>query len=211
MASVGKFEIRARPGPPPAGLLWLPTVEPALSDDADTYHGRPAIGQPDVTECNLAIIREAISDALVIVEIGVAPEPASTSASVKIMAEKPPGSVYIGIDIANKTRFHDPANGVYIIHCDSKNRIACWDLMDHLHLDGIDVLFIDGLHSVNQCIEDWQYTKRLAPDGVVLLHDIHFHPGPAALLAALDASQWRWFDACPERDYGLAIIGRRND
>jgi hypothetical protein len=207
VASVGPYTIRQRSGTPPPGLSFLPTLEPDLSDDADTYPSRLGSGIP-FTDCTRAVICEAAANALVIVEIGVADYLAWT-VSLDLMHNKPPGAVYIGIDKVDRRHYQDQERGIHVICCDSANRQPCFDLLDSLERQYIDLLFIDGWHSVNQCLADWRYTERLAPNGTVLIHDTNHHPGPAALLAAIDPAQWDKRQACPDpNDYGIAVVRR---
>ena len=204
---VGPYLIRQRQGIPPPGLCFLPTLEPELSDDADTYLTRASCGHA-FTPCTRAVIQEAAANALVVVEIGVAHDLGST-VSLGLMRNKPPGAVYIGIDTGDRRHYHDPGRGIHLIHGDSANRQPCFDLLDSLERPYIDLLFIDGWHSVNQCIADWRYIERLAPNGTVLIHDTNHHPGPAALFAAIDPAQWDKHQACPAlNDYGIAVVRR---
>jgi hypothetical protein len=205
---VGPFIIHRREGVPPPGLAWIPTLEPELSDDEDTYRGRASCGSA-FTECARKTIHAFGAKAQVIVEIGVADDLGST-VSLGLMNNRAPGAVYIGIDKVDRRHYNQPEIGIHIIHGNSADRAPCFGLMDSLEREHIDLLFIDGWHSVNQCLADWRYTERLAPDGVVLLHDSNHHPGPAALYAAIDDSVWDKRQACPAlNDYGLAIVRRK--
>lgn len=58
---------------------------------------------------------------------------------------------------------------------DSADRFKVFVFMDQTNLRHIDFFFIDGWHSVKQCIADWQNVEQLAPDGIVLLHDTNVH------------------------------------
>jgi hypothetical protein len=204
---IGPYPIRQRQGVPPPGLRFLPTLEPDLSDDVDTYPKRASCGHA-FTDCARAVVREAAGNALVIVEIGVAYDLAST-VSLDLMRNKSPGAVYIGIDKVDRRHYQDPDKGIHILWGDSTDRQPCFDLLDSLERQHIDLLFIDGWHSVRQCLADWRYTERLAPTGTVLLHDTNHHPGPAALFAAIDPAQWDKRQACPAtNDYGIAVVRR---
>ena len=70
----------------------------------------------------------------------------------------------------------------------------------------IDLLFIDGWHSVNQCANDWHYTDMLSDNGVVILHDTNSHPGCVALFDAVDENQYAKERHCLEADYGIAVF-----
>ena len=58
-------------------------------------------------------------------------------------------------------------------------------MMEVIGVSELDLIMIDGWHSVNMCINDWQYTEKLSATGVVVLHDINFHPGPVVLFDAI--------------------------
>ncbi len=71
-----------------------------------------------------------------------------------------------------------------------------------------DFVFIDGWHSINQILQDWEYTKLLAPGGVVGIHDTTGHPGPWFLINNLNPSRWQVEpNLCPD-DYGLGYCRR---
>lgn len=69
----------------------------------------------------------------------------------------------------------------------------------------LDVLFIDGDHSLKGVTADWLLWSRwLAPGGLALLHD-RLEVGPAAVLADLDEAI---YERLPDVD-GLACLRRR--
>lgn len=208
--NVGPYQIRQRPdATPPAGLAWVPTLQPDLGDDEDSYPGRARCAGP-WSDCNRDAALDFLRTSRVVVEIGVAQTAGCNSISEELMTGKPPGCVYVGIDRADKRRFHDPANDVYILHNDSADTEPFARLLGEIGRSAIDLLLIDGWHSVDQCIADWAYSDWLADDGTILLHDVNHHPGPACLMAAIDVTQWHVENLCPDpADYGLGVIWRR--
>jgi predicted O-methyltransferase YrrM len=77
----------------------------------------------------------------------------------------------------------------------------------------IDVLFIDGDHSVNQVVKEWAgYVPYLSNNGVVIFHDTTVHPGPAVVYDAIDEAYFdkRRYFADRIDDWGVAVARRRN-
>jgi hypothetical protein len=199
------FCISQRVGANPVeGLSFVPTIEPAHSDRIDYY---PEIWRPenrrdrDVSKCNEWVISKELWRARCILEIGIHND------GTFLMREKDRNAVYIGIDIAD--RKHLRRDNVYTIQMDSKYNREVIALLDKLRLR-IDLLFIDGFHSIEQTILDWQYTSLMTPDGTVLLHDTNYHPGPIALFEAIDPTQWLKQKFCLDPDdYGIAVAWRQ--
>ena len=107
----------------------------------------------------------------------------------------------------DKSHLDDPARRVFTVRGDSSDRHAVFALMDRLGLPEIDFLFIDGWHSVNQCVRDWRYTDRLSARGIVMLHDTNVHPGPVTLFDAIDEKPFTKIRYCTEGpDWGIAAI-----
>jgi predicted O-methyltransferase YrrM len=73
-----------------------------------------------------------------------------------------------------------------------------------------DFIFIDGWHSINQVLRDWEYTNLLSDNGVVGFHDVSCHPGPKAFINALDATKWEILKNCCPKDWGVAFARKRN-
>lgn len=70
----------------------------------------------------------------------------------------------------------------------------------------IDVLFIDGDHSLQVVFEEYQfYLPLMKKDGIILLHDTTLHPGPFLLMEAIDENVFKK-EVLFEEDYGLGVI-----
>lgn len=70
----------------------------------------------------------------------------------------------------------------------------------------IDILFIDGDHSLQVVFEEYQfYLPLMKKDGIILLHDTTLHPGPFLLMEAIDESVFKK-EVLFEEDYGLGVI-----
>jgi len=77
--------------------------------------------------------------------------------------------------------------------------------LKQIGIDEIDVLFIDGWHSLNTVINDWKYTDLLSKQSVVILHDTNYHPGPNIILDYIDKNLYDVTEFCTNiDDFGLA-------
>lgn len=208
------FLIKQNPGPI-FGLKYRPSIEPEHNDDTDFYGEFHRSVPREFSPANQEVLKRALlatPDLRCIVEIGVQRNPLPESSTGILLHNKPPGSTYIGIDIEDKSHLDNPAEGILTLRMNSSDRFAVFALMDEKRLACIDFLFIDGWHSVRQCLADWQYTERLAPGGVVLLHDTNVHPGPVAVFEAIDESLFEKVKFCTEGpDWGIAVIRRRRE
>jgi hypothetical protein len=108
------------------------------------------------------------------------------SSTMSLLDLKRKETIYLGIDCLDKSYLNDPSSNVHTIECDSMQQQAVFDAMNSLGIDEIDFLFIDGNHILAYVLNDWSYVKRLRVGGVVVMHDIHWHPGPALVFEAID-------------------------
>ena len=195
------------------GLKFRPSIEPEHSDNQDFYgefyHPVPR----EFSFANQEVLREAllrVPNPRCIVEIGVQRNPLPESSTGILLQHKPKGCVFIGVDIEDKSHLADADAGVFVLKMDSADRAKVFALMDQKGLETIDFLFIDGWHSVNQCLADWRYTERLAPRGVVVMHDTNEHPGPFSVFEAIDETLFDKCKHCTEgADWGIATAVRR--
>ena len=76
----------------------------------------------------------------------------------------------------------------------------------------LDLILIDGWHSVNQVLKEWRLLKYLNKRGVVILHDTNNHPGPFEVVAAADPNFFKEirqpFKGKYE-DWGLTVLVRK--
>lgn len=198
---------------PVFGLTFRPSIEPEHSNDTDFYGEFYRPVPREFSEANQAVLKEhllRVPDVRCIVEIGVQRNPLPESSTGILLRHRPAGAVYIGVDIEDKSHIHDPAAGVHTLKMDSAERSRVFALMDELGRDRIDFLFIDGWHSVNQCLADWRYVERLSPAGTVVLHDTNGHPGPVAIFEAIDDRLFDKRKHCTEGpDWGIGTAVRR--
>jgi hypothetical protein len=82
-------------------------------------------------------------------------------------------------------------------------------MMDWYGHEQIDFMFVDGWHSINQVIKEWKYWEKMAPNAVMAFHDTNYHPGPVALLDAIDTDIFsvEYFGR-GEADWGVGVVQR---
>ena len=195
------------------GLKFRPSIEPRHSDNVDFYgeYYRPV--PREFSPGNQEVLRDAllgVRQPRCIVEIGVQRNPLPESSTGILLRHKPADCVFIGVDIEDKSHLADAAAHIHTLKMDSADRDGVYALMEELKVPCIDFLFIDGWHSVNQCVADWRYVERLGPEGVVVLHDTNVHPGPVALFEAIDEKLFEKRKHCTEgADWGISVVRRR--
>lgn len=130
-------------------------------------------------------------DTVNIVEIGVCRNDFENTSTCIFMKNKRPQDRYLGIDIEDKTFLEDSSNHVHTIRSPSQDIDKVYAKMEEIGMSDIDVLMIDGWHSINQCYLEWElYTQLLASKGMVVMHDTNFHPGPYFLADSIDTNQY---------------------
>ena len=194
------------------GLKYFPSLEPEVSNDRDGPLNDYWISPIEVTDANLDIVTEVVqglgNNLLAALEIGVNRN-GDRSMSRVIMDQRPPGSFYLGVDIDDKSYLDDEAANTWTIRTSSAERALILDRMRELGVGLLDLIMIDGWHSVNMCVNDWQFTERLTDHGVVILHDTNTHPGCVALFEAVDENLWIKQRFCTENDFGIATFRKR--
>lgn len=197
-----------------AGLKYVPSLDPFCSDDQDhpVYVNWDEMPRSEVSDCNLAVVQQAVTELgtnlLAALEIGVNRN-GERSMSRIIMDQRPRFSYYMGIDIEDKSYLNDAAANTWTMQISSAERGAIADRLRELGIGDLDLIMIDGWHSVNMCVNDWQFTQRLSDHGVVILHDTNTHPGCVALYEAVDESLWIKERFCLENDFGIATFKKR--
>lgn len=147
-----------------------------------------------------------------ILEIGVDAynNPEMGKSSTLILLEgKHPNSKYVGIDLDDKSYLVSQFENVYTIRNDSGNVEENIEKIKSFGIEDFDFIFIDGWHSINAILKDWQYTSLLRVGGTVAFHDVRFHPGPIALYDAIDEEIFTKHQLeTPNLVWGLAFATR---
>jgi len=107
------------------------------------------VGQTQ-SECNidnlLKYFNSIKNDCKCIVEIGVDcnGNPTDMTSTKKLLLEKRPDTVYIGVDIEDKSYLNDEINNIFTIKIDSSNIDGVMEFVRSKNIESIDFLFIDG-------------------------------------------------------------------
>ena len=127
----------------------------------------------------------------------------TASSTETIINNKTQNSLFYTIDIDERVL---PVAGVYgnifIIQSDSTG-----DRVKELLQDKrIDILFIDGDHSIDRVFAEYEfYLPYMKDDGIIVLHDTTMHPGPLLLMEAIDPNVFKTEFFCSD-DYGIGVI-----
>ena len=194
------------------GLKYFPDLEPEVNNDQDA----PPFGwtgQQEISDCNRESVKNAVEhlgDTLrAAMEIGV-DRSNERSMSRIIMEGRPKGSFYLGVDLNDKSYLNNAEENTWTLQCNSHDQLRIREFLASKGVNQLDLLFIDGWHSVNTCVNDWRYTDMIRPGGLVLLHDSNSHPGCAALFDAVDENQYEKIRCCTDpTDFGIAAFKRK--
>jgi predicted O-methyltransferase YrrM len=168
-------------------------------------------GHEEFSPCNRAELTErflAIKEQCrAVLEIGVARNGGGSS-SYCFLNNKKDETFYVGIDKESKTFLDDAGKRIHTIQADSGDIDQNIEKMKELGIEELDFIFIDGWHSVNQVLKDWEYTKILSKNGIVGFHDTNEHPGPNLFMKALNTDLWDVEMLC-KSDWGVGFARRK--
>lgn len=173
----------------------------------NTYSGK------EVTNCNREALREQFlkvkDNCKAILEIGVGRNGKDSFATV-FFENKNNDTIYVGVDIEDRSWLVDCGENIFTIQGNSSNYDEIVKIIKNkFHIDEFDFIFIDGLHSINQVLKDWEYTNLLSERGIVGLHDTSHHIGPFLFIRNLDKDKWDVIEnACPQ-DYGIGFATKK--
>jgi hypothetical protein len=171
-----------------------------------------------MSPCNLHQLKEYFAlvknSCRAILEIGVNHNstPTEMTSTSMFIAHKKKETIYLGVDINDKSSLNDACDNVFTLQIDSTN---IFDVMQHaslLKIPQFDFIFIDGWHSINQVMREWEYTKYLSNNGIIAFHDTAVHPGPNLFLKNLDRQKWNVIENCcgfDHNDFGIGIAWRK--
>ena len=192
------------------GLKFLPHIP--LHDDRDG----PLFSWPknqEVSDCNLEVLigeMTRLGDGYrACMDIGGARN-GERSMSHRYIKLKPNGAAYIGVDLEDKSELDDPANNVWTIQANSHEQDRIRSFLKEKGINKIDILAIDGYHSITTTMNDWQYADLLSDHGVVIVHDTNHHPGDIALCEAVDENLFDIIRFCTSYDSGIAVFRRKS-
>ena len=160
------------------------------------------------------VLKELGDECKCVVEIGVARNYKDSSTDI-LINNKPDNCFYIGIDIncGGKTEYMNHKPNVRIVGIDSKNHEYVRGFLDGMKIEKIDLLFIDGNHSINMMINDWKYSKHVIKNGYVLIHDTNNHPGPHFIYDNIDENRFekKKYFTYRKNDCGIAVCRKLVD
>lgn len=182
-------------------------------DDTDSPERFPLPDKWDGREfsaCNQAALSAVLCPLMpsVVVEIGVARLETSKyeyTSTREILNHKSPDCIYVGIDIENREFVRIYAPNTYTFQIDSTKTEAIILELQRSGIKHIDLLMIDGWHSINTVIQEFAYTDLIPVGGVVVLHDVNLHPGPKNAVQYANPEKWKVEKYCPD-DWGIAVL-----
>jgi predicted O-methyltransferase YrrM len=195
------------------GLSYLPRFDVTELNDADAsseynqvleqhgvviYHGQNDEENKNILECIVLS-----KNPKTIFEIGIGANAHNTSTS-RILRAKTKDAKYLGVDTKEKySIFGDHSNTVFM-QIESSEQTVIRNKLSELNMIPLDLIYIDGWHSINAFINDWKYVDLLSPNGIVVMHDISHHPGPRECFKAINSNLFDKFAFCPN-DYGIGV------
>lgn len=211
------------------GLKFRPTISPEI-DDMDWYpygnidgqlvdmnhkHQQITIEFSDNDKSALLKIMnelKAKNSLNSILEIGVA-RSGGHSSSVFMVNNKNKDTKYFGVDLNPGVfaGFENPQNNVHCLCTNSSNTQQIMDWMKSHGADKIDLLHIDGLHSINQVMRDFLFAQFVNVGGYVCGHDVAVHPGPHCVYDAISEEYFeknKYFFDPLENDWGFFVAKR---
>ena len=194
------------------GLKFVPSIE---DNDADSVHIVSVTCTQHFTPCTAATFKDLFSkvknNCKAIFEIGVMGHhhhESNAGISTEILKEmKNKDTAYLGVDIEHRS-IQDDENNIHFLQADSMNTEAIHAKIKELEINEFDFIFIDGWHSVNAVLHEWEnyIIPFLSKKGIVAFHDVHTHPGPYALFEAVDTEIFESKKYCHGNDYGIGAM-----
>ena len=170
-----------------------------------------------------------------ILELGVADNGNTNSTTQILISNKRPQDVYCGIDIIQKNAWN--GENVNIIHSPSEYIDINIDRLNRLYaqkveplrsmeepfqivpsivveesnvVNEIDMLVIDGWHSMEQLYKEWQYTRILSSVGVVFINSVNLYPGPYYITKSIDDTKYDIYRYLSDvKDNGICVAVRK--
>lgn len=195
------------------GLKFFPSCHEFMSND-DEYP-RIIIGEnnlAEVSDCNREVVRNVLksfgNDINTIMEIGVNRNDLRSLSQI-LINEKPDHCKYLGVDLDDKSYLNDHSKNVYTLKSNSADQDNVRNYLQFIGVKKLDILFIDGWHSVNMTVNDWKYADLLSENGVVIIHDTNYHPGDVAIIEAIDTDLFDVKMFCLGNDMGISTATRK--
>lgn len=147
-----------------------------------------------------------------ILEIGIGQEERFLNTSTFILtAYKHYWNDYCGIDRGDRKWLKEISGNIELYESESIEVLEIFK--EYFYWKPFVLLHIDGDHSVEGVIIDWQFSQFVRDNGIILLHDIKAHPGPKLLVDAIDRDVYtvhKMFLDDP-KDFGMAVIYKKEN
>jgi hypothetical protein len=146
-----------------------------------------------------------------ILEIGVNRNGANSFTQI-LLKNKLKSTIYLGVDIDNKSFLDSAHHNIYTIQENSSNFNHVMKYAKYIGITEFDFIFIDGDHSINQVLRDWEYTNFLSRIGIVGFHDTAYHYGPNAFVNSMNLGIWNVIpNSCNNNpnDFGIGFAWKK--
>lgn len=178
---------------PPAGWTWPP--QEVMQDNRDALEER------------FLKIKDSCQ---AILEIGVSRESNGNQTTTGILLNnKNPDTIYVGIDIDDKSYLNNPDKNIFTIQASSMDVASNMEKIKSFGVKEFGFIFIDGWHSINAVMTEWEYTTLLAPNGIVGFHDTTQHPGPYYFIRALNKDVWNVEENVCPTNHGIGFAWKK--
>lgn len=165
----------------------------------------------ECSDCNRITLHETFlsvrDSCTAILEIGISRNGPRSFTRV-FLDNKKKDTIYVGIDVDDKTYLDSSENSIYTIRNSSSDYQNNIDKIKTFGVEKFDFIFIDGWHSINQVLDDWEYTNLLSDWGVVGFHDINHHLGPMHFINNMNEDIWQVEKRCPD-DWGIGFVWKK--
>jgi hypothetical protein len=168
----------------------------------------------EVSDLNLTVLdhfSNTVPDNGLIVEIGVWRDPNSqTKTSTQLFLEKKKDSThYLGIDIQDRPHVKNYRPNCDVLQIDSGNTTFIENYIRSIYNKEIDLLFIDGLHSLEQVKKEIALISLVRKGGIIGFHDISAHCGPNMWIEAFDPEKFEIHKFHRDHDWGIGILVKK--
>jgi hypothetical protein len=127
-----------------------------------------------------------------------------------VLENKSAETKYFGVSDVDVSHVNNDID-VFAIQRDLASYGDVIDLAASKGVTSFDLIMFETQSSINGMLEFWTYTSLLAPGGLIVVHDVHYHPGPKTLIENLDPAKFDVEIRCTDKimDYGIAFITRK--
>jgi hypothetical protein len=188
-------------------------------DNADQNDGRIQVPAgwswppAEVMDDNAEALRERFlrvrDQCPAVLEIGVNRINNGPTTTGVILDNKHPDTIYVGIDLDDKSFLNDASKNIHTIRANSFSVQENIAKIKELGVTEFGFIFIDGWHSIHAVMIEWEYTALLAPHGIVGFHDTTQHPGPHYFVKALDKDIWNVEENVCPTNHGMGFAWRK--